>query len=374
MFRKALLWTMALAVMLSLNGPGAAQAETYSVGYIPYDGMSYTVIINQELGLWKKYLPEGTELKFEAFITGPTLFNTLLAGKNQIGYVGPMPAVIACTKPEMARIKMVASSHVSEGTNSSILMVRTDAPAFKSNEEIARWLDGKVIASPRGSGSDQFLRRFFAKYNVKPKDYLNQNIESIATNFRGKKLDAAACWEPTASRIASDVGEGYARIVATGSSCGNDDVGVILMRADFMENHSDVAKGFLKAELEAQRYMLDPANEKEVIEMLAKHAKGISKRVLWYTLYGKLPADNPDPLRRWQNFYFTERERDYLTNTITPFLLEAKVINTATLPEGTIDDAMAREVFKESGYTPFSDKAVLGVIVGRSASENPFTD
>lgn len=374
MLRKALFWMTVLTVAFSLNAPRSVAAATFRVGYIPYDGMSYTVIVNQELGLWKKYMPAGTELKFEGFITGPTLFNTLLAGKNQVGYVGAMPAVIACSKPEMAGIKMVATSLVCEGTNSSILLVRKDAPPFKSYEEVARWLDGKVIASPRGSGSDLFMRRFFAKYNVKPKEYLNQNIEAIATNFRSKKLDAAGCWEPTVSRIASDVGEGYARVVAAGQSCDVPDVGTIIMRADFMKNHPDVAKGYLKAELEAQRYILDPANQKAVVEMISKHAKGISKRVLWYTLYGKIPADNPDPVRRWQNFYFTDRERDYMIHNVTPFLHEEKVIDIATLPEGVIDDSMAREVFTESGYTPFSEKVVLGVINGRLASECPFTE
>jgi hypothetical protein len=33
---------------------------------------------------------------------------------------------------------------------------RKDAPEFKSNEEVARWLDGKIIAAPKGSASDQY--------------------------------------------------------------------------------------------------------------------------------------------------------------------------------------------------------------------------
>ncbi len=348
-------------------------AERFNVGYIPYDTISYNVIVNNELGLWKKYCPPGTEFTFEAFITGPTLANTMLAGKTQVGYISMMPAVILCSKPQMARIKMVATLGISEGTRSSVLLVRKDAPQMKSYEEIARWLDGKVIASPRGSGSDQFLRRFFEKYKVKPKEYLNQNIEVIATNFRIGKLDAAAVWEPTLSRIADDVGEGFARIVADGRSCDNPDVGVLMMRADFMEKNPEVAKGYIRSELEAQRYILDPANQEKVIEMVAKYATGIPKRILWYSIYGKVPAGHPDPVREWKNFYFTERERGYV-DIVTPFLLNEKVINVSELPEGTIDDSIARQVFKESGYTPFSDKAVLGVIEGQPASKSPFKD
>ena len=348
-------------------------AERFTVGYIPYDTISYNVIVNNELGLWKKYLPPDTELSFEAFITGPTLANTMLAGKTQIGYISMMPAVILCSKPQMARIKMVATLGISEGTRSSVLMVRKDAPEMKSYEEIARWLDGKVIASPRGSGSDQFLRRFFEKYNVKPKEYLNQTIEVIATNFRIGKLDAAAAWEPTLSRIADDVGEGFARIVADGRSCDNPDVGVLMMRADFIEKNPAIAKGYLRAELEAQRYILDPANQENVINMVAKYATGIPKRILWYSIYGKVPANHPDPIREWKNFYFTERERGYV-DIVAPFLLKEKVINVNELPPGTIDDSIARQVFEESGYKPFNEKAVLGIIEGQPASNSPFTD
>ena len=61
----------------------------------------------------------------------------------------------------------------SKGTRCSLVVVRKDAPEFKSNEEVARWLDGKIIAAPKGSASDQYLRRFFEKYNVKTGEYLS---------------------------------------------------------------------------------------------------------------------------------------------------------------------------------------------------------
>ena len=220
-----------------------------------------------------------------------------------------MPATILCSKPKQAEIKMVATLGMSKGTRCSLVVVRKDAPEFKSNEEVARWLDGKIIAAPKGSASDQYLRRFFEKYNVKPGEYLNQSIEVIATNFRIGKIDAASLWEPTLSRIATDVGEGTARIVADGSACDNPDLGILNMRADFVKNHPDVAKGYLRAELEAQRYMLDPANWENVINMVSKYATGIPKNVLWYSIYGLVPSDGTDPVREWKNFYFGDRER-----------------------------------------------------------------
>jgi len=347
-------------------------AAKFVVGYQPYDTISYQAIVNQELGLWKKYVPAGTEIEFQPALQGTIITNNMLADKAQIGYMSVMPATIACSKNE-AEIKMVATLGMSDGTRCAIVLVRADAPPLKSNEEVARWLDGKVIAAPKGSASDQYLLKFFEKFKVKPKEYLNQSIEVIATNFRAKKLDAASLWEPTLSRIASDVGEGIARIVADGSACDNPDLGILIMRSDFMKNHPDVAKGYLRAELEAQRYMIDPANWAKVTEMVAKYATGVPKKVLWYSIYGKVPADSKDDVREWKSFYFNAREKANILE-VAPLLFQNKVIAVEKLRDGAVDDSLARQVFKEAGYKPVSDLVTLGVIKGAKASECPFKD
>ncbi|MDR3045494.1 MAG: ABC transporter substrate-binding protein [Desulfovibrio sp.] len=363
---------LTLCTLYALSLASTAMAEKFVVGYQPYDTISYQAIVNAELGLWKKYVPQGTEIEFQGALQGTVVANNMLADKAHIGYMSVMPATILCSKPEQAEIKMVATLGMSEGTRCSLVLVRKDAPRFESMEALARWMDGKVIAAPKGSASDQYLMRFFEKYNVKPKEYLNQSIEVIGTNFRIGKIDAASLWEPTLSRIADDVGEGVAHIAADGRACGNPDLGILVMRKDFMEKYPDVAKGYLRAELEAQRYLLDPANWTNVIEMVSKHASGIPKKVLWYSLYGKIPADSKETVREWKSFYFNERERGNIAE-VAPFLLKDKRIKSLP-PEGTVDDAMARAVVREAGITPVSDSVTLGVIEGASASASPFKE
>jgi len=358
--------------LLTLLVSTQARAEKFIVGYQPYDTISYQAIVNAELGLWKKYVPAGTEIEFQGALQGTVVANNMLADKAHIGYMSVMPATILCSKFEQAEIKMVATAGMSEGTRCALVLVRKDAPQFKSNEELAQWLNGKVVAAPKGSASDQYLLKFFEKYNVKPAEYLNQSIEVIGTNFRIGKLDAASLWEPTLSRIASDVGEGVARIVADGRACDNPDLGIVVMRKDFIEKFPEVAKGYLRAELEAQRYLLDPANWQNVIEMVSKHATGVPKKVLWYSIYGQVPADSKDPVREWKSFYFNELEKKNIAE-IGPYLLKDKRIKD--LPKAdTVDDSLARQVFKEAGYTPVSDKVTLGVINGAPASACPFKD
>ena len=86
-----------------------ALAENFVVGYQPYDTISYQAIVNQELGLWKKYVPKGTEIEFQGALQGTVIANGMLAGKAQIGYMSIMPATILSSKPELAEIKIVAS-------------------------------------------------------------------------------------------------------------------------------------------------------------------------------------------------------------------------------------------------------------------------
>jgi NitT/TauT family transport system substrate-binding protein len=360
----------ALCAMLVMFAVSSVRAETFVVGYQPYDTISYQAIVNAELGLWKKYVPAGTKFEFQGALQGTVVANNMLADKAQVGYMSVMPATILCSKPKQAEIKMVATCGMSEGTRCSLVLVRKGAPAFKSNEELARWLDGKVIAAPKGSASDQYLMKFFHKYNVKPKEYLNQSIEVIGTNFRIGKLDAASLWEPTLSRIASDVGEGIATIAADGRACDNPDLGIVVMRKDFIEKHPQVAKGYMRSELEAQRYVLDPKNWAHVIDMVAKHATGVPKRVLWYSIYGHVPAFSKDPVREWKSFYFNARERQNIAE-VGPFLMKDKRINQLP-PAFSVDDSLARQVFKEAGYKPVSDAITLGVIKGAPASACPF--
>ena len=353
-------------------GGRAALAETFVVGFQPYDTISYQAIINAELGLWKKYVPEGTAIEFQPAVQGTVIAAKMRAGQIQIGYMSVMPAVTLCVRAK-GEVKMVSTTDMSEGTRCSLVLVRKDAPDFPDNEALARWLDGKIVAAPKGSASDQYMRRFFAKYGVKPAEYLNQSIEVISRGFREGRLDAASLWEPMLSQLASEVGEGVGRIAADGSACDNADLGIVTMRTDFMEKYPDVAAGYLRSDLEAQLFMLDPANWESVITMVSDYATGIPKRVLWYSVFGKVPAGSTNPVREWMNFYFGDRERANIAE-VTAFLHTEGIIPTDTLPEGVVDDSLARKVFKEAGYKPFQPGAALGVIKGAGVEACPFPD
>ena len=70
---------------------------------------------------------------------------------------GDMPAVVATTKRNVAPIDLVANTGMSQGQHCNVVMVRADAPKFKTPEEAIKWLDGKIIATPQGSCAHRFL-------------------------------------------------------------------------------------------------------------------------------------------------------------------------------------------------------------------------
>jgi NitT/TauT family transport system substrate-binding protein len=268
-----------------------------------------------------------------------------------------MPAVVSTTKAKQAKIKLVASTGLSAGQRCNVIMVRSDAPEFKSAEEVINWLDGKVVATPRGSCADRFLRQVIDMKGIKPKEVLNQSIEVIATNFRAKRIDAAALWEPTVSRIGDFVGEGIAREAMTGHQFEMPDGGFIAMREDFTTKQAEIAKLWIKAELEAQLFLLDAKNWEKVADLVRSQTEGITTRMAWFSLFGAVPPERGgSPLRDEKPFTFDARVRKHL-ETIYAFLSKAQVIDVDKAPEGAIDDSVAVTVAREAGQA-----VPLGVI------------
>lgn len=344
----------------------AADPINLVVGYQPYDTISYSAAVIRGKELWKKHLPPGSKVEFEAALQGSIIVNAMVAGKQQIGYLGDMPAVVSTTKIKQAPIKLVANTGYSAGQRCNVVMVRADAPQFKDAQEAIKWLDGKVVATPKGSCADRFLRQVIEKAGIKPAEVLNQSIEVITTNFRVKKIDAAVLWEPSVSRIGDFVGEGIAREIATGNSFGIPDGGFIAMREDFTKGNPEVAKAWLKVELEAQQFVLDPKNWEEVGQIVKSQTEGITPRMAWFSIYGRVPdVRGGSAIRDTKPFIFTADVKKHLESTYT-FLHQAKVIDVEKAPDGAIDDTLAQAVLKEAGA-----KSPLGEIKAADVGSAP---
>src|SRR5258708_9569200 len=99
-----------LAALIVAGTSAAADPVKLVVGYQPYDTISYSAVVIRALELWKKHLPPGSEVEFQNALQGSIIVNNMLANKQQIGYLGDMPAVGATTQRSVAPINPVANT------------------------------------------------------------------------------------------------------------------------------------------------------------------------------------------------------------------------------------------------------------------------
>lgn len=348
---------LAGATMSSMNFPWGDLAYgqqlkgkpvSFNVAVRPDWTQGWFGVVNEEKQIWKKYLPEGSQVTFTHPIQGGIVTNELMANKTQIGHNGDAPGLISTFQRERVDIRAVALVGSSPtGYHCYQILARTDAPAFKDSKEALHWFDGKVVATPKGSCSDRFFQDVLKREGVKPKEYLNQPIGVITTNLRIKKIDGAATWEPQGAAVSTIAGEGIARIVSTGEPWKERDSGTIVARKDFMDQNPDVMKAWLKSEIETQMWYYDPRNHAETIQIAAKYITGISKKAMWFSMAGLIPAPYyGGPIRDEKPFVWNDAIRDLQERVVT-FLAELKIVPSSKLLPGAIDDSIARQAMKE---------------------------
>ncbi len=330
------------------------------VGYQPYYTQSWSGVVMRGKEMWKKYLPPGSTVEFQVGLQGAIIVNAMLAGKQHIGYMGDMPAIVSTTKQDVADIRLIAMLGLGRD-QCNIFLARSDAPQFKTTKEALAWLNGKQVAVPKGSCTDRFAQAVFKKEKVEPAAYLNQNIEVITSNFRAGKIDAAVIWEPTASRLVS---EGLARRIASGASVDENDAAMMGARYDLISQRPDVIKGWLNAELDAELYAADPKNAREVAKMAVAQTTGFNEKVMWMSLYGKYPeAQGGDPIRNSYEFAFTAPSLE-LINRAATFLHSIKSINVDKLRPEAVMPEFTQQILKERNLT-----APIGKVTGLAESE-----
>lgn len=154
-------------------------------------------------------------------------------------------------------------------------------------------------------------------------------------------------WEPTASRLVAD---GLARRVATGKDVGEGDAAFIDMRADLIAERPDVVAGWLRAELDAELYLANPENAREVARLVKSQTTGFEEPVLWQAIYGRRAAGQAPEVRLTLPFGFTEQSLEHIRKA-TSFLYEVKSINVAALPTDAVVTRFADELLQERGLS-----------------------
>ncbi|MGA0534106.1 nitrate ABC transporter substrate-binding protein [Hansschlegelia sp. KR7-227] len=375
MARRTALAMLAAALAAATAIPTASMAEVnfgkpgekvdLVVGYQPYYTASWSGVVNNGKGFWKKRLPEGSTAQFQIGLQGAVIVNAMTGEKQHIGYAGDMPSIAATFRNLKDRggtdIRIVAAIGTSE-QQCNIFLVRNDAPDFANGQEAVKWMAGKQTSAPQGACADRFAREAFDQLGVKPASYLNQNVEVITTNFRAGKLDAAAAWEPTASKIEMT---GIAKRVATGRDFQATDGAFLLMLGDLMKQRPDVVRGWLEAELDSELFMADMKNADEVARLAEAQTERMDRKILWTALYGATNQKDVGSTKLQFDFVITERVQKLLDDA-TAFLntLPAKPAAEPKIRQGGVDDSIAKEVLAARGLT-----SPVGVIKAQPVAE-----
>ncbi|MDE0097314.1 MAG: nitrate ABC transporter substrate-binding protein [Gammaproteobacteria bacterium] len=342
---------------VDFGSPG--EAVSLVIGYQPYYTESWSGVVNNGKQMWKKHLPEGSTAEFQIGLQGSVIVNAMTGEKQHIGYMGDMPAIASTFRNIQERggtdIRIVAALGTSK-QQCNIFLIRNDAPEFESGADAVKWMDGKITSAPHGACTDRFARLAFQKAGIEPARYLNQNIEVITTNFRAGKLDAAAIWEPTASKI---VMSGIARRAASGEDFDALDGAFMVMLNDLISQRPDVHRGWLEAELDAQLFMADPANADEVAALAESQTEKIDREVLKHAMFGGWPANQGGGEVKVQLDFIVNDRVQSLLDDATAFLysLPKKPAAEPSIRDGGVTDAMAREVLEARGLS-----SPLGVI------------
>lgn len=352
-------WLASVLVFAAgLVSPGTGQAQDMDFGkpgqpihLVVAHPCCYTevwsVFANHGKELWKKHLPPGSTVEYLIGLQGAVVVNQMLAGKAHVGYMGDLPAFTAVTKTATADVRMVGVTGMGYD-QCYIFLVRKDAPDFKTTDEALKWVNGKTVATPKGSCTDDFVQKLFKRTGTTPSSYLNQNIEVISSGFKAGRLDAAAVWEPNASHL---VNEGIARRVASGTTIKEPGAGFILMQAQLIKQRPDVVLAWLRAELDAQLWMTNPDNAAEMVKIVKARITGFSDAALRNALYGAYSErEGGHPVRLYLPYTFTKDVHELIGRGVS-FLRGNKVISVDKLRADAIMPEFTERVLAERKMT-----------------------
>lgn len=339
------------------DAPPVNIATNYFLGWTG----AWDTLILRETKLWEKWLPKGSTVEWKRNLQGPPVVTDILAGKQQIGYLGDNPAIVATTKRTLASVSIVGANLMSQGRMCGTFVFRSDAPSFKDYKEAAQWLKGKTVGVPKGSCADRLGRLMLAAEGV---DVVWQQMqgEVIVTSLQAKKIDAGVMYEPHLSKTVFD---GHAKYAWSPGVYDEVDADLVFMRNDFIEQNRTAAVAWLKANVEALYFLRD--KPLETVEFIKKELPDYSRENIWYALYGTLPEGigAAGPVLR-ASLTITPEARQLIERG-HKFLVDSKIVKDPALPDDAIRTDIVEQAFKELGLDP--TKALYDIVPGAT---NPY--
>ena len=99
-------------------------------------------------------------------LQGSVIIGQMLAGKQQIGYLGDMPAIVGASKRLDARPADRRHAGHSPGPVRASSSPAPTRPDFADQAAAIKWFDGKTSPRPQGSCTDRIAQATFKQQGV----------------------------------------------------------------------------------------------------------------------------------------------------------------------------------------------------------------
>ncbi|HUR77994.1 MAG TPA: ABC transporter substrate-binding protein [Acidimicrobiales bacterium] len=230
-----------------------AAPVTVRLGYFP-NITHATALVGVAKGIYEEHLGTDT-LEAQTFNAGPAAIEALFANAIDATYVGPNPAINAWAQSNGSAIKIVAGA-TSGGAGLVVKPEITKAADLK----------GKKIASPQlGNTQDVALKHWLKGEGLTVDGATGTGDVTITPQDNGLTLqlfqtgEIAGAWvpEPWVTRL---VQEGGGKVLVDEKTLwpGGDFVTThLIVRAEFLKEHSGAVRGLLQGHVAATKFVQD---------------------------------------------------------------------------------------------------------------------
>jgi NitT/TauT family transport system substrate-binding protein len=319
------------------GGSGSANAVELRLGYFP-NVTHATAIVGIQEGIFAEKLGSGVKLTTQTFNAGGDVVEAIFNGGLDASYVGANPAVNAWAQSDGQAIRIISGAT----SGGAFLVVSPDITSPKQ-------LAGKKLASPQlGNTQDVALRAWLKDQGYTTDQegggdvsILPQANADILTAFAAGELDGAWVPEPWATRM---VEEGGGHVLVDERDLWPDGQFVttqLIVATAFLDAHPDVVKHLLEAQVAANDFVNDNAEQAQadVREALTQ-----------------LTGSDLDPAilaKAWENMEFTD---DPIPASLTESAKHAEDLGLLDPTDltGIYDLTLLNEVLADAGEDPIA--------------------
>jgi NitT/TauT family transport system substrate-binding protein len=334
----------AIGLVAAACGGGGGSSSAKSSGHVDlrlgyFPNLTHaTALVGVANGIFAKDLGPNVTLQTKTFNAGPAAVEALFANALDITYVGPNPAINAFQKSNGQAVRLIAGA--TSGGAGLVVKPSINGPAD---------LKGKKVASPQlGNTQDVALRSWLKKNGLTTTaegggdvQILPQDNAQTLDTFKAGQIDGAWVPEPWTSRLVID---GKGKLLVNENtlwSGGKFLTTTVIVRTQFLKDHPDVVKNFLKGHVDATNYINShPAEAQQAANQAIAQltGKALSAQVVQSA---------------WKDLAFTW---DPLASTLREEATDAQsvgLLNNTNL-KGLVDVAPLNSVLKADGKSAVS--------------------